>query len=83
MASVMEVLMKQRYGTEFLHEEKMASTDIHRCLLNVYGVQTVEVSTVRQFVVNFSSSNNDIKTNHVLDGHEDIDKCSMQALVNS
>jgi len=47
MASVMEVLMKQRYGTEFLHEEKMASTDIHRCLLNVYGNQTVDV-TLRQ-----------------------------------
>ena len=49
MASVMEVLMKQRYGTEFLHEEKMASTDIHRCLLNV------AVSTVSWWVVHFSS----------------------------
>ena len=48
MVSDMEVHMKQRCGTEFLHVEKMAPTDIHQHLLNVYGDQTVDVSTVRQ-----------------------------------
>jgi len=28
-------------------QKKMALTDIHRCLLNVYGDQAVDVSTVR------------------------------------
>ena len=84
MVSDVEVHVKQMCIIEFFHAGKMAPNDIHRCLLNIfYGDQTEEKSTVRQFVVNFSSSNNDIKTNHVLDGHEDIDKCSMQALVNS
>ena len=37
MVSDMEVWMKQRCGTEFLHAEKMALTDIHGHLLNVSG----------------------------------------------
>ena len=41
----MVVQMKQRCGTEFLHEEKMAPTDIHWCLLNVYGDQTMDMSS--------------------------------------
>ena len=48
MASDMEVCLKQRGGTEFLHVEKMAPTDIHRWLLHIYGDETVDVSTVRQ-----------------------------------
>jgi len=36
-------------------QKKMAPTGIHLHLLNVYGQQTVDVSTVRQWVVNFSS----------------------------
>ena len=47
MVSDMEVCMKERCVTEFLHVEKMASTDIHQCWLNVSGDQTVDVSTVR------------------------------------
>jgi len=31
MASDMDVHMKQRCGTEILHAEKMAPTDIHQC----------------------------------------------------
>ena len=38
--------------------KKMTHTDIHR-LLNIYGDQTVDVSTVRQWVVHFSSGNSD------------------------
>ena len=41
MLSDMGVHMEQRYGTEFLHAEKMAPMDIHRCLLNIYGDQPV------------------------------------------
>ena len=46
MVSDMEVRMKQRCGTEFLHVEKMSPIDIHQSLLNVYGDQTLNVSTV-------------------------------------
>jgi len=56
-ASDMEVWMKQRCVTEFLHVEKMAPTDIHWSLMYVYGDQTVGVSTVRWWVVHFSSGN--------------------------
>ena len=61
MASDMEVRMKQRCVTEFLHPEKIAPNDIHRRLLNVYGDQTLDVSTVRQWVALFSSGNSDVK----------------------
>ena len=50
---------KQKSVIGFLHVEKMAPTDIHQCLLNVSGDQTVDVSTVKQWVVCFSSSDSD------------------------
>ena len=55
MASDVKVRMKQRCITEFLHVERMAPTDIHQCLLKVFGDLTVGVSTVRWWVVHFSS----------------------------
>ena len=51
MVSDTGVWMKQRCVAEFLHVEIMAPTDIHQHLLNIYGDQTVDVSTVRQWVV--------------------------------
>jgi hypothetical protein len=57
----MEVRMKQRCVTEFLHAGKVARSDIYRRLLNVYGDQTVNVSTVRRWVVRFSSGDSDVK----------------------
>jgi len=39
MTSDMEVRMKQRCATEFLHGEKVTPTDIHQHLLNVSGDQ--------------------------------------------
>ena len=54
-ASYMKVPMKQRCATEFLHAEKIAPTAIHGCLLNVYEDQTVDMSTVRRWVVHFCS----------------------------
>ncbi|XP_065596385.1 high mobility group protein HMG-I/HMG-Y isoform X2 [Cyrtonyx montezumae] len=50
MASDIEVRMKQWCVIEFLHAEKIEPIDIHRRLLNVYGDQTVDVSTVRRWV---------------------------------
>ena len=57
MAFDMEVRVKQRCVTEFLHAKNMAPIDIHQYLLNVSGNQTVDVSTVRWWVVSFSSGN--------------------------
>jgi len=51
MVSDMEVQMKQRCVTEFLHAEKIAPTDIHGHLQNVSRDQTLAVSTVRRWVV--------------------------------
>jgi hypothetical protein len=59
--SDMEVRMKQRCVIEFLHVDKIAPNDIHQRLLNVYGDQTVDVSTVRRWVVRFSSGDSDVK----------------------
>ena len=46
-------------GIEFLHNEKIALTDIHQHLLNVCRDQTVDVGTVRWWVVCFSGGDND------------------------
>ena len=62
MAFDMEMCTKQMCGTEFLLVEKMASTDIHQHLLNVYGDQTVDISTVWWWVVHFSSGDSDYVT---------------------
>ena len=56
MASDMEVSMKKRCGTE-----KMAPIGIHQRLLNTYGDKTVDVSTVRRWVVHFGSGNSNLK----------------------
>ena len=59
MVGDMEVWMKQKRVTEFLHVEKMAPTDIHQLLMNILGDQSVNVSTVRQWVVCFSTGDSD------------------------
>ena len=61
MVSDMEVRMKQRCVTEILHVERIAPNDIHRRLLNIYGDQTVEVSTVSRGVAHFNSADSDEK----------------------
>ena len=48
MASAMEASMKQKCVLELLHAEKVAPVDIHQHLLNVYGGQIVEMSTMMQ-----------------------------------
>jgi len=44
-----EAHMKKKGVIEFLHAEEIAPIDIHQCLLNVYGDQTVHVSTVKRW----------------------------------
>ena len=60
-SSDIEAYMEHRSGFEFLHAKKMAPTDIHQCLLNVCGKQTVDRSTVRRWVVCYSSGNSNVK----------------------
>ena len=57
---MMEVCMNV-CGTEFLHALKMAASDIHWHLMDISGDQTVDLSTVRQWVVCFSSGNSNMK----------------------
>ena len=47
MLADVNVYMKQKCTVEFLHREKIASTDIHQHLLSVYGEQAVDVYTVK------------------------------------
>lgn len=47
----MEVRKKQRCIIEFPHVERIVFIDIYRCLLNVYGKQTVDVTTVKRWLV--------------------------------
>ena len=54
-------------------QKKMAPTDIHQHLQNIYGDQRMDVSTVRQRVVHFSSDDNN---------GEDSYKHSMQPLIH-
>ena len=61
MTSDIEARKKKRYGTEFLHAEEIEPTDIHQDLLNVYGDQTVDESTLRQWMVHFSSDDSEVK----------------------
>ena len=61
MASEMDLHMKQRHVIEFLHVEKIAPIVVHQYLLNVYGDQTVDVSTVRQWILYFSIGDSNVK----------------------
>ena len=47
MAIDMQVHIKQRGVIEYLHMQKMAPVNIHQCLLDFYGDQTVDMSSVR------------------------------------
>ena len=43
----MEGCMKQRCVTEFLCGKKIVPTEIHQQLLNIYGNETLDFSTVK------------------------------------
>jgi len=49
--------------------DKKAAIDIHQHLLNAYGDQTVDVSTVRRWVVCFSSGNSRSPLLYILKYH--------------
>jgi len=58
----MEVQINQSCVMEFLHvlkKKEKAPTDIHQCFQNVYGDQTVYMSTVRWRMVHFSRGSSD------------------------
>ena len=76
MVSDMEACIQQRCVTEFLHAEKM--TPIDTDMMNV-GDQTVDMSTVRQWVVRFSSGNNDMKGKHTQMSHHKIKSISISS----
>jgi len=57
----MEVRLKQRCIIELLHAEKIASNEIHRRFLSVYGYQIVDASTVKRWVARFSRGDSDVK----------------------
>ena len=57
MAPGMAVWMKKKCIITFLRAEKMAPMDFHRHLLNVDGDLRVDMSTLRRWVVHFSSDN--------------------------
>ena len=61
VVSDMGTCMEQTGGSDFFHAEKMVPIDVHQHLLNVYGDQTVDVGTVRQWVVHFSSGDSEVK----------------------
>jgi len=72
MASDMEVRRKQRKVIQFFYVKQTAPFDIHQLLLNISGEQTVDVSTVRLWVVCFSSDDNDMKDSHIPDSHAQL-----------
>lgn len=57
----MEVFRKKRSVMVFLHVEKIAPVDIHRCLLNIYGDKIVWCILAVATVLG--------KTSHILDSH--------------
>jgi len=77
MTSDMVVHMKQRGVIEFLHAEKIAPTDIHQHFLNIYGDQTMDVSTARWWVVHFSKGDSE----RVIYAGANFYECGMRALL--
>jgi len=72
-----EVCMKQRSLNSSM-QKKVAPSDIHQCLLNIYGDQTVNASTVRWWVVHFSSGSSDVNISHIPDGHTQLSHHEMK-----
>ena len=61
--SNMEVCLKKWCRIEFLHVGKIVPIDIVQCLLSICGDQTVDMSTVRWWMVHFrSGSSNSVSS---------------------
>ena len=80
MASDVEVHMKQRCVMEFFCVGKIAPTDIQRHLLNIYGDQTVEVSTVRENWCISAVETVMWKSSYVPDGHAQLSHNKMKSI---
>ena len=74
----MKVCMKQRGGIELLHVEKIIPFDINPPFLNIYGDKAVDVSTVKWWVVHFSSGGSDMRYTHLPNGLADFYEHGMQ-----
>jgi hypothetical protein len=61
MASDLDVHTKQRCVLNSSMRERISPVDIHGRLLNIYGDQTVDVRTVRRWVVRFSRGGSDVR----------------------
>ena len=80
----MDVRQKQRCAIEFLSAIEEQSIDIHKCLVNVYGGETGDVSSVRRWVGRFRSGDTDVMTNFALaaQGQPSVKKMKL-ALISS
>jgi len=70
---------EKRCKIEFLYVEKAAPTDIHQCLLKVYGDQTADGSTVRWRVVHFSNCNSEVN-DQIPDSHAQLSHLQMKSV---
>jgi hypothetical protein len=61
MADVIDTCMKQRAVTKFLTAEEVGPIEMYRCLNIVYGEHTVDVSTVRCWIMHFKSGETEIR----------------------
>ncbi|XP_033608726.1 protein GVQW3-like [Cryptotermes secundus] len=61
MASDIQVRTKQICVIEFLTAEQISPIDIHRRLLKVYGDDTVNVSTLRRWLVCFNIGESEVR----------------------
>ena len=77
MFSDIDVCMKQRHGTEFLHVGKTAPIDIHQSLLANYGDSGWEQSEVLDCVLQYRQLQQ-----WVISTNADFYKQSVQALVH-
>ena len=64
----MDICQKQRCVIEFLNAEEVQPINIYKCLVNVSGGKTVNVSTVRRWVCHFQSGDKDV-SNKYCSGH--------------
>ena len=71
------VFMKLRCGTEFLDVENITPFDIHQCLLNVSGDQTVDLNTVKWWCITAVA-----KWQQVTSAGTDFNEQGMQAVVH-
>ena len=56
----MDIRQKQRCIIDLLNAEEISPIDIYKCLINVYGGERVDVSTVKRWVCRFPNGDRDV-----------------------